>query len=68
MKILLRKNLEDGRRVLVYNDYSEKNNIIVIVKTSSGPIPQIIKLTDEEEKWRDDLPNILNVSKEELNI
>ncbi len=68
MKILLRKNLEDGRRVIVYNDFSEKNNIIVMVKTSTSIIPEVIKLTDEEEKWRDDLPTILNVSKEELNI
>ena len=68
MKILLRKKLEDGRRVIVYNDFYEKNNIIVMVKSSTSIIPEVIKLTDEEEKWRDDLPTILNVSKEELNI
>ena len=68
MKVLLKKTLNDGRRVVVYNDYTEKNNIIVIIKSSSSLIPEIIKLTDEEEKWRDDLPSILNISKEELNI
>lgn len=68
MKTLLVKNLKDGRRVIVYNDYSERDNIIVIIKSASSIVPEIIKLTDEEEKWRDDLPKILKVSKEELGI
>lgn len=68
MKTLLMQTLKDGRRVIVYNDFSEKDNIIVIVKTPPSIIPEIIKLTDEAEKWCDDLPNILGVPKEELDI
>jgi len=68
MKTLLMKNLKDGRRIIVYNDHSERDNIIVIVKSPPSIIPEIIKLTDEAEKWRDDLPKILKVSKEELGI
>lgn len=68
MKTLLTKDLKDGRRVIVYNDHSERDNIIVIIKSASNIIPKIVKLTDEAEKWMDDLPKILGVSKEELGI
>ena len=68
MKTLLIRNLKDGRRVIVYNDYSERDNIIVLIKSSTSIIPKIEKLTDEAEKWRDDLPKILGISREELDI
>ena len=68
MKILLLKTLKDGRRVIVYNDHTERDNIVVMVKPVSSIIPKITKLTDEEEKWRDDLPKMLGVTKEELGI
>ena len=68
MKIILLKTLKDGRRVIVYNDHTERDNIVVMVKPASSIIPKITKLTDEEEKWRDDLPKMLGVTKEELGI
>lgn len=68
MKILLSNNLKDGRRVLVYNDFSERDNIIVLIKEKNCAIPEMVKLTDEEERWRDDLPRILGVDKKELGI
>lgn len=66
--MLLLKNLNDGRRVLVYNDYSEKDNIIALIRENFSPITEIMKFTDEEERWRDELPIKLGVTREELNI
>lgn len=67
MKILLLKTLNDGRRVLVYDDFTEKENITIIVKNKFSIIPETIKLSDSEEKWRDELPNILRLTKEEFD-
>ena len=68
MRILFRKNLPDGRNVVVYDDKTEQNNIITVIKMG-GIIPnKIIKLSDEEEEWRDELPKILGISKEELGL
>ena len=68
MKTLLMKTLKDGRRVIVYDDQSERDNIVIMIKTPLSIIPKVIKLTDDEEKWRDDLPKILGISKEEMDI
>lgn len=68
MKTLLIKELKDGRRVIVYDDHSDRDNIIVVIKFPPDIVPKVIKLTDEEEKWKDDLPKILGVTKEELGI
>ena len=67
MKILLLKTLNDRRRVLVYDDFTEKENITIIVKNKFSIIPETIKLSDSEEKWRDELPNILRLTKEEFD-
>ena len=67
MKILLRKTLSDGRKVLVYNDGTEQYNIVAVISNGTYP-SKILRMKEEEERWKDELPKELGVSKEELGL
>lgn len=64
MKILYKKDFQ----IMVYDDGTERNNIIVLIKMDGIVPKKTIKLSDEEEEWKDELAKMLRMSKEELGL
>ena len=57
--------MSDGRQVMVYDDGTERKNIIAVIKTDGKP--KIITLKNTWD-WENELVKILGISKEELGF
>lgn len=68
MNILYQKTLADGRIVTVYNDGTQQNNIIAVIKTKGNVRPKILRLKEEADRWKDELAKELGLSQEELEL
>jgi len=68
MRILYQKTLDDGRIVTVYNDGTQQNNIIAVIKTDNTAQPKILRLKEEADRWKDELAKELGISKEDLGL
>jgi len=66
MRIIFKKGLPDGRRVIVYNDGTQRNSTIVVVTTDDGK-PEQIPLKDGLD-WEDELVKISAVTKKDLGL
>lgn len=68
MNIVFQKKLADGRTIIVYNDKTEQNNFIALVKRDGIKPDLIIPLREQEDRWKDELPKILGITKKELDL
>ena len=64
MRILFRRTLNDGRKILVYQ--AGEMEVVILAKNGAKSIPLKILKGEESCFWRDNLAKILGVSEEEL--
>lgn len=69
MRIILTRNLPDGRRVIVYDRGTRPHNLIAVIKHKDSCIPiKNITMRGDEERWKDQLAKELKMTKKELRI
>jgi len=69
MRIILVRDLPDGRRVIVYDRGIRPHNLIAVIKHKDSSVPErSISMRGDEERWKDKLAKELKMSKKELGI
>ena len=69
MRIILTRDLPDGRRLIVYDRGTRPHNLIAVIRYKDSPVPiKSITMRGDEERWKDQLSKELKMSKKELEI
>lgn len=68
-KIVFRRELSDGRYVIVYDTQFHPFNYVAIVKQNGNTRPiMVVEMREEEQKWKDELSKALKLTKKELGL